>query len=1177
MARLPQLVRVSLAVALFAAILPAAGAADTWPVPRGPSHEPEPFQFDASKPPAVPAEFLDDAVACVLYAGNSHLVEPDGTVETITHEVTRLAGRKGVEKLGEYRNIAFEPSFQKLTLNEARIHKANGRIVPVQPRHVQLRDVGTDYQVYDREKQLIISFPSLEVGDVIEVKWTVRGRNPEHGGHFFTRYSFGDPQFPVLIDEFRVRLPRGRTFKHAVIAGKITPVRAEQGEWVNYLWRATNCKRLPQDENPPSRETLRPSLACSTFASWDEVARWKQRLRADCWDCTPEVRALVAQVTRGLDSPLDKARALTLWMRQKIRYISAGEKHDYTPHLPGEVLANRFGDCKDSSQLLAVLLREAGIPVALATLGALDDGQILEDVPSPWGTHAILLAIIAGNEHWIDTTSSLAGWDFLPRDDRDRLCYLVDDKGVLTLKRTPPASARDNRVMQVTYVHVGADGSSRCERQAVHYGSAAMAQRDTFLEVPAGERRRQVTAELQDSNSRTRLARLHVDERALRDFDRPASIQTTFEIPGHFTGTTEREGSLSDSKVWGRLLAFTLDYERTLPLNLGSPFELGHRFKVQLPPAFVLDSVPHDREVRSAWGVFTRSVRTVDSDDPVREVEIEFHTRIDHPLVEPADFDAFRQFHEEVSQVYRIWLTLRPAEDLDDAPALEAVLRWAPDDTASAATLARLYLKHHLDSDARRVLARALHFHPEDATLQELRVKAAADPKEEESALRELARRFPEEPRYALDLAAFLISAGHQKEAREILEPLTRGGPSSQRANAHFQLARSHYRRDELEKALAELKKAESADAEAVHTVRACVLRGNVLEELGRPAHAARAYEAALAIDREAELPLQCLTRLALVINDRDKAVEYLRRYIVAVGDDSSGLLQAAEFCLRLERWEEALDLAKHAGGKAISPRAHRILGLAHWHRGNLDAAVEHLAKGDKDAAALEALLAVSLLRGDLSSVPALMREADRVEKPTADLRRTAERASALLRRRLRFGQEVAAPKGKEKEWAAALDAVICGEEARNMAAPPQQIKDLLERALASGLEVGPAFALRGRLALDRGKLQAALADAERAVRLTPTCAGGYYVRGLVRLERRMIGAVEDLEKAAILSGRADPEVLHALADALFQAGRVPEALATQKEAVKLKPKDKEMVEQLGRFEKAGGHGGVRN
>src|SRR6516164_1546438 len=75
-------------------------AGDDWPVPRGPSHEPNPYRFDPTQVQRLPRTFLEDAAACVLYAGNTNLVEADGTIETITHEITRLNGRKGVEKLG---------------------------------------------------------------------------------------------------------------------------------------------------------------------------------------------------------------------------------------------------------------------------------------------------------------------------------------------------------------------------------------------------------------------------------------------------------------------------------------------------------------------------------------------------------------------------------------------------------------------------------------------------------------------------------------------------------------------------------------------------------------------------------------------------------------------------------------------------------------------------------------------------------------------------------------------------------------------------------------------------------------------------------------------------------------------------------------------------------------------
>src|SRR5262249_34716495 len=155
------------------------------------------------------------------------------------------------------------------------------RVVDVEPRHVHLRDVSTDYQVYDHEKQLIISFPSLEVGDVIEVKWTVRGKNPEHDGQFFTRYTFGDTTYPVGLDELLVRLPKTMPFRYAAVAGKVEPEKTAKDDSILYHWKQVHVPRPPQDENLPSKEERSPSVCCSTFPSWEAVGKWKQKLRND--------------------------------------------------------------------------------------------------------------------------------------------------------------------------------------------------------------------------------------------------------------------------------------------------------------------------------------------------------------------------------------------------------------------------------------------------------------------------------------------------------------------------------------------------------------------------------------------------------------------------------------------------------------------------------------------------------------------------------------------------------------------------------------------------------------------------------------------------------------------------------------------------------------------------------
>jgi tetratricopeptide (TPR) repeat protein len=1154
-------------VALFAlGFVPAAHSADaTWPVPRGPSREPAPFRYDRSAWKAVPHEFLDDAPACTLYAATTNLVEADGTVETISHEVTRFNSRKAVEKLGEYKNIIYTPSFQRLTLHEARVHKADGRTIDVEPRHAQLRDVVTDYQVYDRDKQLIISFPTLEAGDVIEVKWSVRGKNPEYDGQFFTPYTFGDDNYPVVRDEFRVRLPKGKELKYAVTGGKLAPKVVEEGETRTWTWAADNRRQLPQDSDLPSKEELRLQVRVSTFASWDELAAWKKRLRADCWVCGEEVRRTVREVTRDLKTQEEKARALTGWLRRNVRYVSAGEKHDFTPHLPSVTFANRYGDCKDTSQLLAVMLKEAGIPVALVTLGVLDDGQVLEEVPSPWGTHAILMATIDGKPHWIDTTLSLGAWDYLPRDDRDRLCYVTDEKGV-RLIRTPAMRPEDNRTELTTHVWIGADGSSRCERTATYHGAAALSQRDAWLEVPAGERRRLMTSDLQDANSKTHLSALRIDERNLRELDAPVRAEVVYEIPSHFSGDSDREGSVTDSKVWAKLLSVTLDYDRETALDLWAPFESRHRYIFHLPPGWRLDSPPRDHAVTSKWGTFTLTVK---EGDDRHELEVDLHTRLERTRVEPDDFGAFRKFHEDVGKYYRVWLTLKPAAALEDAAGLEALLALDPDDLGTAQGLARLYAANGRSDDAGRVLRRALHYHPKDPALWELRVKAAESLAEEEEVYREMTQRFPEDPKYAVALGAVLVDRGRTAAASKVLEPLIGKGTDAVRGLAYYHLARAALADGKAEQALKHLEAADKADAEAAATPEALLFKGGVFEKLRKPKEAAEAYRRLADMDGSVEKGLLPLIRLEMESGARSDALDHLRRYEQAVGDGPSGLLTAADFYLRLGRFDEAFDLATRAGEQRFHERAYRILGLVYRERGDHAKAVLNLGKADPDAMVLEALIRSHLALGQLKEAAERADQGDRIEEASAGLRQAVIMTNSLTQRRQDVLKSAKVPMGREEVWSGAAAKFVCAEYAWREGRSAAEVEGLLAAALPDGVVLGPALGLRGLLALEHGRLTKALADAEKAVALSPAEETGYLVRGRVRLERGADGALADLVKAVELSSRRDATALHWLAAARFRAGQVSDALAVQREAVKLRPKDRELTEQLKEFEGA--------
>ncbi len=163
--------------------------------------------------------------------------------------------------------------------------------------------------------------------------------------------------------------------------------------------------------------------------------------------------------------------------------------------------------------------------------------------------------------------------------------------------------------------------------------------------------------------------------------------------------------------------------------------------------------------------------------------------------------------------------------------------------------------------------------------------------------------------------------------------------------------------------------------------------------------------------------------------------------------------------------------------------------------------------------------------------------------------------------------QSAIAPSQINRDRAArAISRAVCGEYGLQNGWPREHIEKLVQESLKE-METAPALALRGWLALEKGQLSKALADAEHAIALPGADARAYLVRGRVRLERGDGTALDDLTRAAELSERKDATVLHWLAAAQAQAGRLAEAVQTQQQAVKLRPADAALADQLRQLE----------
>ncbi|MCX6951663.1 MAG: DUF3857 domain-containing protein [Verrucomicrobia bacterium] len=108
---------------------------------------------------------------------------------------------------------------------------------------------------------------------------------------------------------------------------------------------------------------------------------------------TPEVRAKAEALTAGKTTRWERVRALTEFVQKEISYLAVTLDKDYLagyrPHAAGEVLQNRYGDCKDKSALLAALLRALGEQGSVVLVYAGNPAGVQRDWPSASFNHAI--------------------------------------------------------------------------------------------------------------------------------------------------------------------------------------------------------------------------------------------------------------------------------------------------------------------------------------------------------------------------------------------------------------------------------------------------------------------------------------------------------------------------------------------------------------------------------------------------------------------------------------------------------------------------------------------------------------------------------------------------------------------------------------------------------------------
>jgi tetratricopeptide (TPR) repeat protein/transglutaminase-like putative cysteine protease len=369
--------------------------------------------------------------------------ENDGTGVEETEAVIRIQSQAGVEQFGQL-VFGYSSATEQLKVEYVRVRKPNGEVIVTPDSTAQdfapegLREA----PMYSDYRQRHISVTALRPGDTLEYKTITRIVTPLAAGHFWYEHRF--PKGVVVNeDRLEIDIPKSREVKVKTPARK--PEIQENGDRRVYTWVVKDIRPERDRDNDEDRDDddeIGPDVQLTTFADWKQLAQWYARLQGERMVVDESVRQKAAELTKGADTPTEKARRLYDFVARNIRYVSLSFGIGrYQPHAASDVLQSGYGDCKDKHTLLSAMLRAEGIqsyPVLIHSARKLDP-----DVPSPAQFDHVITAARLGPSTsltWLDTTTEVAPYGLILYQLRNKEAILASEDADGGLRRTPSDS-----------------------------------------------------------------------------------------------------------------------------------------------------------------------------------------------------------------------------------------------------------------------------------------------------------------------------------------------------------------------------------------------------------------------------------------------------------------------------------------------------------------------------------------------------------------------------------------------------------------------------------------------------------------------------------------------------------------------------------------------------------------
>jgi hypothetical protein len=368
-------------------------------------------------------------------------IDAGGAARSRERVIMYVAAEAGVEPAGEVR-VPWAPWYDQRPGLAARVITRDGTVHTLDQAAVVDVPAAEQADIYSDGRVLRAPLPAVAVGSVIEYVVTRTSTNPIPGGGVSVHYLFGG-YYPYERTRVSLDAPVDAQPRIVNQTGLEPRVHEKDGRRRLIFETGRIEGKREAEAHLPYDVTESRFLSFSTGSSWQDIARGYSDI-VDRQIAGSDLQKMVrAAVGKSTDRGEIVARLLAA-IQKDIRYagVEIGEG-SIVPRTPRQVLANKYGDCKDKASFLVAMLREAGLSAHVALLNAGQDYDIRPELPGLSKFNHAIVVVEGEPAIWVDPTDVYARAGELPLPDQGRMA-LIARPGTTTLTRTPEDPSTTN-------------------------------------------------------------------------------------------------------------------------------------------------------------------------------------------------------------------------------------------------------------------------------------------------------------------------------------------------------------------------------------------------------------------------------------------------------------------------------------------------------------------------------------------------------------------------------------------------------------------------------------------------------------------------------------------------------------------------------------------------------------